>query len=117
MKSQEILPVIVSIGVIILVAVLQRYSKTVAAVTATMPVNIPLSIWIIYASSGGDHSTMTNYADGLVAGIIPTVAFVVAVWFAARLGFHLASTILFGYATWTVVLLAVIGLKRLLGLG
>ena len=117
MKSQEILPVLVSIVVIILVAVLQRFSKTVAAVTATMPINIPLSIWIIYASSAGDHSTMTHYANGLLAGIIPTVAFVVATGVAARLAFHLPSTILFGYATWAVALLVVIYLQRLLGFG
>lgn len=52
-----------------------------------------------------------------MAGIIATVAFVIATWIAARLGLHLASTILVGYATWAVVLLVVIGLKRLLGFG
>jgi len=48
MKWQEILPVI------ILVAVLQRQSKLVAAVTATMPVTIPLALRIVYSSSQGE---------------------------------------------------------------
>ena len=45
---RQILPVIVSILIIIAVAILRNYSKTLAAIFATMPINIPLSLWIIY---------------------------------------------------------------------
>jgi hypothetical protein len=50
---QRILPVLVSILIIISVAVLRQYSKTFAAIAATMPINIPLGLWIVYAGEQG----------------------------------------------------------------
>jgi hypothetical protein len=115
MKFQQILPVVVSILVIILVAVLQRHSRSLAAITATMPVNIPLSLWIVYALSEGDRPTIAQYTSGMLVGIVPTVGFLIAVWFASRLGFKLLPMILFGYTAWMVVLLGVIGIRKILG--
>ena len=43
MKTQDILPVILSIVVIILVAVFEKQSKLFAALTATMPLTAPLA--------------------------------------------------------------------------
>ena len=116
MKFQQTLPVVVSILVIILVAVLQRQSRSLAAIAATMPVSIPLSLWIVYALSQGDRPAMDEYTSGLVVGIIPTVGFLIAVWFASRLGLKLVPMILVGYASWGVVLLGIVGLRRIFGL-
>jgi hypothetical protein len=115
MKYQQTLPVLVSILVIILVAILQRQSRSLAAITATMPVNIPLSLWIVYALSRGDRPTLDQYTSGLVIGIIPTVGFLIAVWFASRVGLKLVPMILVGYACWMVVLLGMIGLRKIFG--
>ena len=41
MKAQDILPVILSILVIILVVLLEKQSKLIAALTATMPLAAP----------------------------------------------------------------------------
>jgi hypothetical protein len=81
-----------------------------------MPVNIPLSLWIVYALSEGDRSILSQYTSGMVIGIIPTVGFLMAVWFASRLGFKLVPLVLFGYTTWVVVLLGIVGLRKMLGL-
>lgn len=115
MKWHEVLPVIISIGVIMLVAVLQKQSKLIAAVTATMPVTIPLALWIVYSSSQGEKQAVENFSQSLVFGIIPTAAFVVALWITARLGMKLAPMIVSAYTVWAGTLALVLGLRRLLG--
>jgi hypothetical protein len=114
-KSQNIVPVIVSITVIILVAVLQRHSKLAAAITATMPLSMPLALWIVYASAGGDRGTMTQFSRGMLIGMVPTIGFVVVVWLAARADMKLVPMLLVGYGVWGIILALVVTLRRGLG--
>ena len=115
MKWTEIVPVFISVTVIIFVAVVQRQSKLVAAVTATMPLTIPLALWIVYSSSDGDRASVESFTRNMVSGIIPTAVFVLAIWIASRLGFKLVPMIAFGYSAWAVSLLALLSLRRWLG--
>jgi hypothetical protein len=114
-KSQNVLPVLVSITVIILVAVLQRHSKLVAAITATMPLSAPLALWIIYASANGDQATVARFTRGLMIGLIPTIGFMVAIWLTARAGLKLVPMLLIGYGVWGMVLVFVVVMRRSLG--
>ena len=50
MKSQEVLPVLISIIIIIAVAFLQRQSKLAAAIISTTPIRAALAIWVVYAA-------------------------------------------------------------------
>jgi hypothetical protein len=115
-KSQNIVPVMVSITVIILVAVLQRHSKLAAAITATMPLSMPLALWIVYASAGGDRGTTAQFSRGMLIAMVPTIGFVVAVWLAARAGMKLVPMLLLGYGVWGIMLALVVALRRGLGL-
>src|SRR5262245_45652645 len=101
---RQILPVIVSILIIITVAILRNYSKTLAAIFATMPINIPLSLWIIYSGDSGSPPAIAEYALSLVYGIFPTVVFVIVAWLAFRAGWSLLPTLGVGYLTWGVLL-------------
>jgi len=112
MKFHEILPVGVSITVIILVALIQKQNKLAAAVTATMPVTIPLTLWIVYSSTHGNQPLMTQFTSSMVIGIIPTVAFVLAIWLASRAGFRLIPMIAAGYFSWGVTLLGMLMFRR-----
>jgi hypothetical protein len=112
MKWQQHLPVLFSIGIIIAVAVLQRQSKVVAAIAATMPLNIPLALWIVYASAEGDRQAMADFSLGLLLGGVPTFAFLIAAWLAARAGLKLGLLLLVSYAVWGLVLLALLGVRR-----
>ena len=116
MKFNEILPVGVSITVLILVALIQRQSKVVAAVTATMPVTIPLALWIVYSSTKGERKSIGLFAGGLVSGIIPTVAFVLSIWLSTRSGLKLVPTILVGYLTWGLTLAVMFIVRRWMGI-
>lgn len=112
----RVLPVIVSILVILAVAVLREYSKTFAAIAATMPINVPLALWIAFSAGDVDQTARTAFAQGLLIGIFPTVLFLVVAWLAVRAGWALIPTIAAGYAVWGIALLALLGLQRLLGL-
>lgn len=116
MKWQEILPVILSIVVIILVAVLEKQSKFIAAITATMPLTVPLALWIVYSSVGGDRASVTQFAQAMLLGIIPTIGFVITVWLASRAGLKLAPMILFGYSVWGIGSILIFALRNRLGL-
>jgi hypothetical protein len=48
--------------------------------------------------------------------VIPTLGFLVAVWLAARAGLRLGTILLMGYGAWAVILLLMVGVRRLLGL-
>ena len=113
MKAQDVLPVLLSIVVIVLVAVVEKQSKLVAAITATMPIGASLALWIVYSANNGDRETMERFALGLLLGIVPTLGFLVAAWLAARAGLKLVQTYLVGYGVWGVGLLLV--LRRSLG--
>ncbi len=117
MKWTEVYPVIVSIAVIVFVAVIQRYSRTLAAITATMPLNIPLALWIVSASEGATREATARFSAGLLLGIGPTVLFVLAAWLAARAGWRTLPTITAGYAAWGMGVGVVFGLRSVLGAG
>jgi K+ transporter len=70
LKTQDILPALLSIIVIILVAVFEKQSKLAAAITATMPIGATLALWIVYSANEGERKTMEQFSIGLLVGII-----------------------------------------------
>ena len=116
MKLQDTLPVLFSILIIIAVALLQKQSKLAAALTATMPLTAPLALWIVYSSSSGDRQAVTQFSQGMLLGIFPSIGFLFAVWLASRAGFTLAPTVLIGFVVWAIGALLIVGFRRLLGL-
>jgi hypothetical protein len=100
---RQVLPVAISILVLISIAILRAYSKTVAAVTATMPVNIPLAVWIVYSAEHGDHATMVDFTGSLFVGIWATMVFTMALWLAARAGLGLIPMLIVSYLAWAAV--------------
>lgn len=102
MRTQDVLPVLVSVIVIILIAVIEKQSKTIAAITAVMPATTTLSLWIVYSSSGGEQVAMSEFTSGLIAGLIPTFGFAVAAWMAVRAGMKFGSSVLTGYGIWAI---------------
>jgi positive regulator of sigma E activity len=106
----RVLPVIVSIIIIIAVAILREYSRTLAAIAATMPINLPLALWIIYGG-GADPSEMEQFTRALLINIWPTIVFIMIVWLTARAGWHLVPMITAGYVGWAVTL-GIVALAR-----
>jgi len=94
MKSQDILPVVFSVVIIIIVAILEKQSKVIAAITATMPLTAALALWIVYTSASGDQTTTTQFSLSMIFGFIPTFFFMVAAWIASRAGMKLSGILL-----------------------
>ena len=109
---QRLLPVIISIILIIAIGILRHYSRTFAAIAATMPINITLGLWIVY--DGSDPIGMRQFYNTMVIGMPPTLLFVLVTWLAARAGWGLIPMLLAGYVTWAVALLIALGLRHLL---
>lgn len=105
---------VISILIIILIAVVRAYSKTLAAITATMPINIMLALWIIYAAEEGDKTAMVGFSGSMIVGVAATMACVVGMWLASRAGWRLVPTVGAGYLAWGVTLVAVFALRQLL---
>ncbi len=116
MKSQDILPVVFSVIVIILVAILEKQSKLFAALIAVMPLAAPLALWIVYSSNSGDKATVSQFSLGLMLGLLPTFAFLIAVWLAARAGLKLVPMVLTGYGVWAIGVTILFLLRNRLGI-
>ena len=116
MKSQDIVPVVLSILVIVLVAVFEKHSKLFAAITATMPLATPLALWIVYSANEGNKQVISQFSLSLLLGVLPTLAFLVTVWLAARAGMKLVPILLTGYSVWAVGALTLYLLRNVLGI-
>ena len=110
----KVAPVIVSIIIIIFIAIVREYSKTIAAIAVTMPINLPLGIWLVYGSS--TKAEMEQFTRTLVFNLMPTFAFVVIAWLAARAGWKLVPMVVAGYAGWGVGLIITMLVRRALGI-
>jgi uncharacterized membrane protein (GlpM family) len=117
MKSQDILPVVLSVIVIIIVAILEKQSKVIAAITATMPLTAALALWIVYASSDGEKTATTQFSLSMVFGFIPTFFFMVAAWLAARAGWKIGGQLIAGYGIWAIGAGILYMLRKTLGIG
>lgn len=115
LKSQELLPVVLSIVILITVAVVQRQSKLAAALLTTMPVLSPLALWVVYSSAQGDAATVSRFSLGMLLGLLSTGVFLLVIWLGARAGWRLGPMLLAGYGAWGVLALLIFGFRRFLG--
>jgi hypothetical protein len=97
------LPTFVSVGIIIIVTAL-RENKALAPILATMPLNIPLALWILSSAPDSTQQQLEQTSASIVVNLFPTLAFAIVVWWATRNGWSVWPSILTGYAVWGVLL-------------
>jgi hypothetical protein len=114
MKMQDTIPVLVSIFVIILIAVIEKHSRFFAAITATMPLTAALGLWIVYSSSSGDSQAVSEFSLGLVLAIIPTLGFLLSVWLLSRAGYKLLPMLALGYSVWAAGMIILLSIRKIL---
>ncbi|HRE46606.1 MAG TPA: hypothetical protein PLD47_02680 [Aggregatilineales bacterium] len=113
----KLLPVIVSILIIIAVAILRHYSRAFAAIAATMPINLPLGMWIVFSGTteGQDQTKLlAEFAEAAFYNMFPTVLFIFVAWQMTKAGHSLIAAILVGYVAWAVTLGGVYLLRAVL---
>jgi hypothetical protein len=113
----QIAPVAVSILIIIAIAGLRAASKTLAAITATMPLNIMLALWIISAAENGEKEAMIRFTESMLVGVGATLVCVAGMWLAARVGWELVPMIVVGYLAWGGFLVVTFVVGKVLGAG
>jgi hypothetical protein len=101
---QKALPVITSIAIILLVAFLRDKSRTLAAILATTPINIPLALWVVSSGSGADSKAMTDFVRTMVLTLIPSWVWLLIVFLAIRAEWNLWVAIGAGYAVWAIII-------------
>jgi hypothetical protein len=112
---QRVLPVLASILIIIGVAIARQYWSALAPIVATMPINVPLALWIVYSAEGGDPAKTQAFTQDLLINIFPSLVFLLVAWLAARAGWTLVPLIVAGYVGWGVSLGAILLVRRMLG--
>jgi hypothetical protein len=81
MKWQDVLPVIISILIIILVAILQRQSRAPGGYPGDHADHIPAVGVDHFKRLERERQAVTQYTQGLVVGIIPTLFFIITYGF------------------------------------
>lgn len=104
MTWQRLTPVVISIGIILAVAVLRDRSRTLAAILATMPINIPLALWVIASGSDNDPQVLAATIRTMFVGLIPGFIWLGVVLLAVRAGWTILPALGAGYAVWLVVM-------------
>ena len=112
---KKMLPVFISIAIIISVALLRERSRTLAAVLVTLPINIPLSMWIVARGNDGDAKIIYDFTRSTVIGMGITLVWILVVFFALRAGWTLAVALTTAYGAW-IMLIAVLFALRVLSL-
>lgn len=110
----KVLPVIVSIGIIISIAILRQYSKAIASIAATMPINIPLGLWIVASGTENNQQSLIEFTEAVFVNIFPTVIFIFVAWQMIRTGHGVLSAVVVGYGVWGLSLIGVYVLRALL---
>ncbi len=110
----RVAPVLVSIAIIILIAIVRQYSKSFAAIAATMPINLPLGMWIVYSGSENSQQALEEFTQAALVNLLPSVIFMLVAWQASKAGHSLVTTIIMGYAAWAVSLAIVFLIRALL---
>ena len=103
MNIQKALPVLTSIGIILLVAFLRDRSKTLAAILATMPINIRLGLWVVFGGNENQQAELL-FVRALIPGLAATMLWVVAVYVLVRMGFSLWASIAGSYVVWALLM-------------
>ena len=101
--GERIVPVVLSVVIIILVAIVQERSRYWAALIAALPVSAPLALWIVFSATRGNHTQTAEFASSMLVGVGASMIFLVACWFALRLQWRFPLVLLFGGAVWCIV--------------
>ncbi|MCX6050426.1 MAG: hypothetical protein NT075_35470 [Chloroflexi bacterium] len=104
MSFARSLPVIVSILTILTVAFLRERSRTLAVIFGTMPINLPLTLWITFGGATDSVATIAAFVRSLVLGLLATFLWLAVVWLVVRIGWGLLAAVASAYAVWGVLI-------------
>ena len=111
---EKTLPVVASVAIIVLVAVVQQRSRDLAAILASLPLTAPLAAWIVFSASGGDHQHTAQFVRSMLAASIATVIFVLACWYGFRQQWPFPIVMATAFGIWGVLVAMPYLVRRIL---
>lgn len=92
------------IGCLLLTAVtlISERSKPLAGIVSTMPLNVPIILWILWGQTNGDVAGLAVLTRSMLIGIVATAVFVLACWVGFSRRWGLGPVLLAAYALWAV---------------
>jgi hypothetical protein len=102
MSTQRILQLLISFGILTLIAFLSEKSRVIASTVAVMPLNVTIALWFVANSPENDAALAAEFTRMMLIGLVPTVLFIVTCWFGFRQGWSLARVLALGYGVWLV---------------
>ena len=105
MISERVVPVLFSVLIVVLVAVVQERSRHLAAIIATMPLTAPLAMWIVFSASRGDQRQTADFVGSMVLGSVASLVFVLACWFGLWRQWGFLVSLGVAAAVWLVIVL------------
>ena len=100
MIRERVLPVLLSVLVIVLVALIQERSRYLGAVIAAMPLTGPLAMWIVFSASQGDQRQTAEFVGSMVVGFAASFVFILVCWFGFRQEWGFMVTMIVAAAIW-----------------
>jgi hypothetical protein len=104
MNLQKSVPVITSVLIILLVAFLRDRSKTLATIFATMPINMPLALWVLVGGGAEDATLLASYVRAFIIGLVPAFIWLGVVYIGLKLSWSLLGAIAGGYLVWVILI-------------
>jgi hypothetical protein len=111
---EKTLPVVASVLIIVLVAVVQERSRDLAAIVATLPLTAPLAAWIVFSASGGNHDHTAEFVRSMLAASIANVLFVIVCWYGLHQRWPFAVVMVIAFSVWGVLVAVPYFARRLL---
>ena len=108
-------PVGASILIIVVIAILRERSRAAAAITATMPLNVTLALWLVFSADGTTREDVVGFVRSMAFGVFATFCWLVVVWAVARAGLRLGWLLVAGYGTWALLLGVALLIQSLTG--
>jgi len=100
---ERAVPVVLSVLIIVLVAVVQEHSRHLAAIVAAMPLTAPLAMWIVFSASHGDQQQTADFVGSMIVGFAAGLVFVLACWFGFRHEWGFLATMVGAAAIWLLI--------------
>jgi hypothetical protein len=108
------LPVIASVVIIVLVAIVQERSRDVAAIVATLPLTAPLAAWIVFSGSGGNHPHTAEFVRSMLAASIANVLFIIVCWYGLQQRWPFAVVMVVAFGVWGMLVAVPYLVRRML---
>lgn len=97
----NIYPLLVANAVLILVFFLQKKTIFLSAIIASMPIMVPLTIWMLIQQN---QSHVEEYVQSLILGIAGTLMFTLGCLLAIRWHLNFYLVFLAGWASWGITI-------------